>query len=90
MLSRKAVDALVKDAIENKDIYYGNSHTRGDKIEDTKMYDVFKVGVVDKDFLITGDYLSEDYYVCNRLRKLGFEIYVDINVKTQHNGMYVF
>lgn len=84
MLSRKAVDALVRHAIDNGDTYMGNPHTRGDSVDDTKMYDIFQTGVID------GEYLSEDYWVCKTLRELGFDIYVDTNVQTRHNGMYVF
>jgi hypothetical protein len=48
------------------------------------MYDVFQTGVFD------GDYLSEDFYVCKVLMELGFNVYVDSNVRTKHNGMFVF
>ncbi len=81
MLSRKAVDALV-DSVD--DYYYANPHTRGDANPNTKMYDIFQTGVFDH------NYLSEDYYVCKVLMELGFEIYVDTNVMTRHNGMFVF
>jgi len=84
MLSKKAVNALVEYAKDNNDIYYPNPHTYGDTQPNIKMYDVFKVGVFD------GEYLSEDYYVCRVLRKLGFDIFVDPNIKVRHNGMYVF
>jgi len=84
MLSRKAVDALVQHAVDSGDVYKGNPYTRGDAVDDMDIYDIFKVGVVD------GEYLSEDYFVCNTLRKLGFEVFVDVGVRTKHNGMYVF
>ncbi len=84
MLSRKAVDALVDNAIENDDVYYPNPHTRGHADPNIKMYDIFKTGVYD------GDYLSEDFYVCKVLMELGFNVYVDPNVRTKHNGMFVF
>lgn len=84
MLSKKAITALIDYAISNNDIYYPNPHTRGDNKSDIKMYDVFKTGVYD------GEYLSEDYYVCKVLRELGFDIFVDLNIATKHNGMYVF
>jgi len=90
MLSRKAVNALVEEAIKAKDVYFGNPHSRGDAQDDVLMYDCFKVGVLDKDFKTAGDYLSEDYYVCNTLRRLGFDVFIDPNVKTKHNGMFVF
>lgn len=84
LLSRKAVDALVKHAIDNGDIYMGNPNTRGDSVDDIRMYDVFKTGVID------GEYLSEDYWACKTLRELGFEVYVDATVETRHNGIYCF
>ena len=85
MLSRMAVKSLVSDAKEKGDTYYSNPHTRGDTApEGVEMYDVFKVGVVN------GEYLSEDYYVCNTLMNLGYKVYVDLDVQTKHNGMYVF
>lgn len=81
MLSRKAVNALIENAVENNDIYYPNPHTRGHANPNMKMYDVFKALTVDK------EYLSEDFYVCKVLMELGFTVYVDPNVKTIHNGM---
>lgn len=84
LLSRKAADALVRHAVDNGNTYMGNPNTRGDSIDDMKMYDIFQVGVKG------GEYLSEDYWACKILRKLGFDIYVDTNVQTRHNGMYVF
>lgn len=84
MLSRKAVNALVEKAKEEDDIYYPNPHTRGDAQPDIELYDIFKVGVFDK------DYLSEDYYVCKNLMELGFDVFVDPSVQTKHNGMFVF
>ncbi len=65
MLSRKAVEDLVEDAIKENRVYTGNQLTRGDT-KPMENYDVFGVGVVD------GQYLSEDYWVCNQLRKLGY------------------
>jgi len=90
ILSRNAVNALVENAKKNKDVYYGNPLSRGDSIDDALMYDVFKVGVQDKNFDEAGDYLSEDYYVCNTLRDLGFEVFVDTTAKVRHNGMFTF
>ena len=80
MLSRKAVDTLVENAIENNDVYKSNPHTRGDAVQ-MDIYNVFKVGVKD------GVYLSEDFYVCETLINLGFKVFVDTTVNTRHNGM---
>jgi hypothetical protein len=84
MLSRRAVNALVAKAVDDNDVYYPNPHTRGHYDPNIKMYDIFKVGVIDN------DYLSEDYYVCKTLMDLGFNVYVDPAVMTKHSGMYVF
>jgi len=84
MLSRRAVDALIQDAINKADVYGGNPNTRGDANKDVVFYDVFKTGV------FSGEYLSEDYYVCRTLMLLGFDIFVDPTIKPKHNGMYVF
>jgi len=84
MLSRKAVAALAAYAQDNKNTYYPNPHTRGDAQPNIKMYNIFQVGVFD------GEYLSEDYYVCRILMDLGFDVFVDPNIKVRHNGMYVF
>lgn len=73
MLSRAAVQALVDDAIVNDRVYQ-----RPD--EEVLHYDVFQVGV------INGDYQSEDFWICERLRKLGFDIYLDPELPTQHYG----
>lgn len=81
MLSRKAVDSLIVNAIKNDDIYSGNKLTRGDN-KDIKHYDVFKTGVYN------GVYLSEDYYVCKVLKDLGYDVFVDDKIATVHNGMY--
>ena len=83
MLSRRAVDALVEDAKGDNRVYGANPHTRG-QAADIPMYDIFGVGVFD------GEYLSEDYVVCRKLQELGFNVYVDPNVKNRHNGMFVF
>ncbi len=83
ILSRKAVTALVEDAIDSERVYGANPLARG--IGDSKeIYDVFQVGVRD------GDYLSEDYWVCYRLRELGFTVYVDLSIKTRHHGVTSF
>lgn len=80
MLSRKAVTDLVKEAIKLNDIYSNNKFTRGTKL-DISHYDIFRVGVVD------GEYLSEDFYACKVLSRLGYTIYCDDTVDSYHNGM---
>lgn len=83
MLSRKAVDSLVNNAIEKNDIYNRNEYTRGVNA-DVLMYDVFKTGVEN------GNYLSEDFYVCKVLKELGYKIFVDDTIIVKHNGIFQF
>jgi len=84
MLSRNAVNTLVENAKDNDDVYYPNPHTRGNVDPNIKLYDIFKTGVFNE------NYLSEDYYICKVLMELGFDVYVDPTIKTKHNGMFVF
>ncbi len=83
ILSRKATDALIDDAINNNDVYNSSPFSRGNAM-DIHHYNVFQTGVVDK------EYDSEDFFVCRKLIKLGFEIYVDTMVRPRHNGNFVF
>ena len=83
ILSRSAVDALVEDAKDDGRVYVANPMSHG-LSNSEEMYDVFQVGVRN------GDYLSEDYWVCYRLRELGFNVYVDISIRTRHHGIRSF
>jgi hypothetical protein len=84
LLSRTAVDALIHDAREADRIYSASpSHVQSNQSH-VSQYDVFQVGVVD------GQYLSEDYWVCHRLRELGFGIHVDPAIRVRHHGPAVF
>ena len=79
LLSRAACDALVQDAIDHGRTYARMRTLVGDN--DTSVhYDVFRVGVQ------SNEYLSEDYWVCRRLRTLGFDVLIDPSVITTHYG----
>lgn len=79
LLARDAVDALVEDAETNGRVYArANNHSGTEHLN--LQYDVFQVGVRD------GHYLSEDYWVCQRLVALGFDVLVDPSVVTRHHG----
>jgi hypothetical protein len=80
MLSRKAVDALVDHARQKAGEYTANPLAKGIGDPET-IYDVFQVGVKNS------VYLSEDYWACNTLLDLGFEIFVDRSIATRHHGM---
>lgn len=79
LMSRQCVDDLCKDA----DIYKPSNLTRGYRQKEWQ-YDVFQVGVVD------GKYLSEDFWICHKLRNLGYKIYVLLSIPIIHNGNYSF
>lgn len=81
MLSRKAVKALVEKARADGRVYLRSEQLRGESARAQDHFDVFQVGVVD------GQYLSEDYWVCHELRKLGFAIHIDPSILTHHWGM---
>ena len=83
LLSRAAVTALVEDARAAGRVYARAATARGD-FDAAIHYDVFQVGVIDN------EYLSEDYWVCRRLRELGFEVHVDATVVTRHHGTQAF
>ena len=72
---------IVKYAEENKWYYFHNpEYTRGDNIQNLKIYDVFRCGIKN------GEYLSEDYWFCEIVKDLGYDILVDFSVHTVHNG----
>ncbi len=79
MLSRRAVTSLVEDAKAQGQVYSRGNTARG-AVRAAVSYDIFRVGVVDD------EYLSEDYWACNSLRRLGYTIYVDPTIVTQHSG----
>lgn len=83
MLSRHAVDVLVEDAVKDGRTYEPSRISRGDRQTDVQ-YDIFRTEIRD------GTYLSEDYFVCHRLRDLGFTVYVHPGIITKHNGMFAF
>lgn len=81
MLSRDAVASLVEDARTEGHVYsHGTTALLGTPLQARIFYDVFRVGVVDD------EYLSEDFWVCRTLRRLGYAIHVDATVVTQHSG----
>ena len=80
LLSRAACDALVQDAIEHGHTY-ARMNTLVGNTDTSVHYDVFLVGVQ------ANEYLSEDYWVCRRLRTLGFDILIDPTIVTTHYGV---
>jgi hypothetical protein len=79
LLSRAACDVLVEDAIAHGRTY-ARAKTLVGNTDTSVHYDVFRVGVHDK------QYLSEDYWVCRRLQTLGFDVLIDPTIVTTHYG----
>ncbi len=79
LLTRAAVGALVQDAKDDGRVYERMNTSHGDAGSPIQ-YDVFQVGVKD------GEYLSEDFWVCASLRRLGFSIHVAPSICTRHHG----
>ncbi len=83
LLSRNAVDRLVQDAIAHERCYVRNR--RDESIgPDRVHYDIFQAGVRE------GEYLSEDFWVCARLRDLGMQVWFDPEIATRHHGTREF
>jgi hypothetical protein len=81
LLSRAAATALIEDARRDGRVYARGYHLRGVELQAAVQYDVFRTGVV-------GDeYLSEDFWICRELRRLGFPTYLDPTIVTRHSGM---
>jgi hypothetical protein len=79
LLSRAACDALVQDAIDHGRTY-SRMKTLVGNTDTSVHYDLFRVGVQ------ANEYLSEDYWVCRRLRTLGFDVLIDPSIVTTHYG----
>lgn len=85
LLSRQAAVAVVEKARdEGRSYHNAPEYDRNQRVADLEMYDVFRVGVVDD------NYLSEDYWLCKELRELGFPIHVTDGPEITHHGMHGF
>lgn len=71
LMSNKLVAALTEYLWDMGKYYYEVDNPN-------EIYEVFSTGVVD------GLYLSEDWYLCELIKKLGFEIYVDSSSECTH------
>jgi len=89
LLTKKAVFDLIEDA-KKKDHWY-HSEYKDKKV----VYDIFQTGwkeskITDKELgeVEFRHYLSEDWFLCNWLRDLGFDIIVDLDIKVWHRGIH--
>lgn len=81
LLSRRAATSLVEDAKSQGLVYSRGDSSFGVDKRASVHYDVFRAGVLD------GEYLSEDFWACHSLRRLGYAIHVDHGVIAHHMGM---
>ena len=83
LLSHQAIGSLIRKAIsENRE--YIVHELLGHPNTPNTHYDIFRVGVSNN------EYLSEDFWVCQDLHELGYEIFVDTSVYTRHNEVVAF
>lgn len=81
-ISRKAAEDIAGLCKSKGQVYSRTSICVASESETPEVYyDAFPVGVKD------GLYLSEDYFFCKNARDLGYNIYVDREIITIHNGM---
>jgi hypothetical protein len=83
LLSRDAVTRLVDAARARGDVYELRREDLGTSSPQPQ-FDVCQVGVRD------GEYLSEDFWICQALRDQGLEIYLDSTLQVRHSGPYRF
>ena len=81
MISRKAAE----DICQRSKVYEDDPKYHRGRSVCKKNYDVFQIGVLED-----GKYLPEDYYFCHKMRKLGYNIYVDYTIPVVHNGSFGF
>lgn len=72
ILSKKAVVDLAEYCEKNNMFYY---------LDKQKIYDVFRTGSDENNF-----YMSEDWYLCDLLKKLGYSVYADSSCPVVHFG----
>lgn len=85
LLSQEAATAVVEEARSAGRCYQNpRGFDLNQTVADLEMYDVFQVGVVND------QYLSEDYWLCRTLSKLGFEIFATDIPKITHFGTHGF
>ncbi len=84
MLSTRVVNTLVKDALENGEWYHET-----DKTNDVH-YNIFKTGIREAEIYgkPTRFYMSEDWYLCYKLKELGYDMWVDLALQIVHRGKH--
>lgn len=85
LLSTKAVNELIRDAKKNKAWYHDTDFS-----DNERRYDVFQTGV--RENVFRGKkvrlFLSEDWWMCYKLKDLGFTVWADRSLQITHRGFY--
>ena len=83
LISKKLALDLAKWCEKNNEYYYFDSfHSEGhvNHFQNLKIYNVFRLGK-------KGDvFLGEDYWFCELVRELGYDVWVDLSCVSVHNG----
>lgn len=82
LLSKKAVFALIEDAKKNNQIY--RMYYTANENYFREVYNVFQVGIRDQ------EYMTEDWFMCYKLKDLGFSVHVDPTIIIRHSGNFTF
>lgn len=89
-VTRKALEDLTEDC-NHIDLYNkaDKNHTIGGsgKYQDSQtefIYNVFEVGIY------KGEFLSEDFIFCEKLKEKGYKIMMDTKIDLGHEGSYIY
>ncbi len=94
-ISRDKAVEIAKSGLSEEAYYEFLHHLPIDNPEDERVaryyvnhgsdeWDFFSVGVVNK------EYLSEDWYFCDKARALGFKVMLDTRIQVRHEGSAIF
>ena len=84
MISRRALISMVE---RHQDLRFSREHQAEDSLRDSPWRCALFNCLIDE---ATGTYLSEDYSFCHRWRKMGGEIWVDLESQLVHMGTVSF
>jgi hypothetical protein len=85
MIQRGVLEKLIATYPDKK--YINNEGLAKNK---SMYYNLFAIGVDQREGIYKGLYQSEDWYFCDLCSETGIEIYANIGVKLTHTGTYKF
>jgi hypothetical protein len=85
MLSTKVVNDLVRDAKVKGEWYHETDHSNNDR-----HYNIFQTGIRKTEIRgrMTRFYMSEDWFLCYKLKELGYDMWVDLAMQVYHRGQH--